>query len=357
MTVRIGIIGTGGISRSHLRNLVRIPDAKVVGLCDIVPEHIDITRRVINEYADKVNAEGGSARRLDDAKDYTDYREMLSKERLDGVYLCLPPYVHGDPEAAVIEAGAHMLVEKPVTLDLAIAAKVLEDANRKGLITASGYQLRYSAQIDKARDILAGKTIGMAMATRFGGTPGTPWYIRQDTCGGQLVEQATHHIDQLRYLIGEVETVYASAALRINNKDNPEYDIFDVNCMTMTFANGVTANFANNLISGHGSPFGSGIHIFADGVTVSLPLGRSLRVMSPQGTEEITTDTGDPMYAEDLAFVRAIKENDAGYIKSDYLSGIRSLAVTIAGERSARIGKLVNVRELLKAEAPIAAID
>lgn len=354
MAVRIGIIGTGGISRSHLVNLVCNPDVEVVGLCDIVPEHIEKTRQVVNAHVDKETAAGRSARRLD-AAGYADYRDMIRKERLDGVYLCLPPYVHGDPEEAVIEAGIPVLIEKPVTLDLGLAAKILDGIQRKGLINASGYQLRYSPQIDKAKEILADKTIGMALAMRFGGTPGTPWYIKQDTCGGQLVEQATHHVDQLRYLVGEVESVYASAALRINNKDNPEYDIFDVNCMTMTFVNGVTANFANSLISGYGTPpEARGVHIFADGATVSLPLGRPLRVISPAGTEEFP-DSGSPMALEDAAFVEAIKTGDQSLIKSDYLSGIRTLAVTIAGERSARTGKPVNVAELLKAEAPNAA--
>jgi myo-inositol 2-dehydrogenase/D-chiro-inositol 1-dehydrogenase len=355
VTVRIGIIGTGGISRSHLVNLVCNPDVEVVGLCDIVAEQIDKTRQVVNRHVDKETEAGRSAKKLDAAA-YSDYREMLRKEHLDGVYLCLPPYVHGDPEEAVIEAGIPVLIEKPVTLELPLAARILDGIRRKGLINASGYQLRYSPQIAKAKEILSGKTIGMAVAMRFGGTPGTPWYTKQSTCGGQLVEQATHHVDQLRYLVGEVETVYASAALRINNKDNPEYDIFDVNCMTMAFANGVTANFANSLISGYGTPpEARGVHVFADGVTVSLPLGRPLRVISAEGTQEFP-DSSSPMALEDAAFVEAIKTGDASLIKSDYLSGIRTLAVTIAGERSARTGKPVNVPALLEAEAPNAAL-
>ena len=356
MTVRIGIIGTGGISRSHLRNLVCNPDAEVVGLCDIVPEQIDKTRQVVNDHVEKELEAGRFARRLD-AVGYTDYRAMIRKERLDGVYLCLPPYVHGDPEEAVIEAGIHMLVEKPITLDLALASRILDAIQRKGLIAASGYQLRYSPQIEKAKELLEGKTIGMALAMRFGGTPGTPWYTRQETCGGQLVEQATHHVDQLRYLVGEVDTVYASADLRINHKNNPNYDIFDVNCMTMTFVNGVVANFANSLISGYGTPpEARGVHVFAENITVSLPLGRPMRVITPEGTQEFP-DSNNPMALEDAAFVEAIKTGNASLIKSDYLSGIRSLAVTIAGERSARTGKPVSVPELLKAEAPNAASD
>ena len=138
MTVRIGIIGTGGISRSHLRNLVCNPDAEVVGLCDIVPEQIDKTRQVVNDHVEKELEAGRFARRLD-AVGYTDYREMIRKERLDGVYLCLPPYVHGDPEEAVIEAGIHMLVEKPITLDLALASR---DSRR---YTAQGSDRRLRA--------------------------------------------------------------------------------------------------------------------------------------------------------------------------------------------------------------------
>jgi myo-inositol 2-dehydrogenase/D-chiro-inositol 1-dehydrogenase len=350
VAVRIGFVGTGGISRSHLVNLVQMPEVEVVGLCDIAPEQIEATRKAVE---DRVAQQGVTARPLD-AIPYTDYRAMLRNERLDGLFICVPPFAHGEIDEAAIEAGIPMMIEKPVALELTVASRILEGIQRKGLITGAGYVMRYNDAVGKAKEILAGKTIGMVVVMRFGGTPGTPWYPIQSKSGGQLIEMATHQVDMLRYVIGEIKTVYAAGATRINNKENPNYDVFDVNCMTLTFDNGAVANFANNMISGHGSPSEArGTHFFAENMTVSV--GRSLQVITPEGIREVPTERTNAMFLEDQAFVRAIAEQNPALLKSDYLDAVRTLAVTVAGDRSARIGKPVNVAELLAAEAPNAA--
>lgn len=349
MSVRIGFIGAGGIAVSHLTNLLRLPDAEVVALCDLSDERLQLTRETINRRLAEGEGAGGDARALDGAT-YGDYRAMLRDERLDAVYLCLPPFAHGDPEEAVIEAGLPMLVEKPVALELPVAARVLDGIRRKGLLAASGYQLRYGASTARARELLAGRTIGMALAMRFGKTPATGWYHLQDRSGGQLIEMATHQVDLLRYLVGEVRTVYAAAATRINHLARPDYTIFDVNCMTLTFENGAVGNFANNFISGHGVPAAArGLHIFCDGLTLSLE--PDLRAISADRTEELPA-TPNPMPTQDAAFVRAVAEGRPELLLSDYASGLRTLAVTIAGDRSARTGRPVDVLALLAAEAP-----
>lgn len=342
MAVRIGFIGTGGIAVSHLANLAQLPDAEVVALCDLAEDRIAAAREAVGRKAP-------GARALDAAA-YTDYRAMLRDERLDAVYLCLPPFAHGDPEEAVIAAGVPMLVEKPVALDLAPAARLLRAIRERGLLVASGYQLRYASYTDQAREVLAGRTIGQAVVTRFGRTPGTPWYHRQDRSGGQLIEMATHQIDLLRALVGEVRTVYAAAATRINQLTRPDYDIFDANSMTLTFENGAVGSFVNNFLAQPGLPPGAGtLQIFADGV--NLAIGGGLRIVTSDGVTE-EADEGDAMARLDAAFVRAVAERRADLLRSDYENGIRTLAVTVAGERSARTGQVVDVAQLLAEEVP-----
>lgn len=359
MGVRIGFIGTGGIAASHLANLLRVPQAEVVALCDLSLERVEATRGAVGRRLAKAPAEAADALggafpehdgRVLDGVAYTDYRAMLRDERLDAVYLCLPPFAHGDPEEAVIAAGLPLLVEKPVALTLPVAGRILEGIRRQGLLAASGYQTRYAAHLERARELLAGRTIGMALVLRFGATPDTSWYHRQDRSGGQMIEMATHQVDLLRYLVGDVRSVYTAAATRINRRTQPDYDIFDVNCTTLTFENGAVGNFASNFISGHGSPADArGLHIFCDDMTLSL--GGTLRAIFPDRTEELPLDA-DPLAAEDQAFVRAVAEGRADLIRSDYQNGVRTLAVTIASDRSARSGRPVDVPQLLAAEAP-----
>ncbi|HET7560090.1 MAG TPA: Gfo/Idh/MocA family oxidoreductase [Limnochordia bacterium] len=347
MAVRIGFIGVGGIAASHLANLVRMPEAEVVALCDISAEQIEATRERVNRRLAEQNAEA----RLDGGA-FTSIDTMLRNERLDAVYLCLPPFAHGAPEEAVIAAGLPFLVEKPVALELPVAARILAAAQKRGLLTATGYQNRYTAATQKARQLLADRIIGMALVMRFGSTPGKGWYRIQSKSGGQLIEMATHQVDLLRYLVGEVKTVYAAGGTRINHLEQPDYDILDVNCMTLTFENGAVANFANNFISGHGAPASAkGLHIFCNDLTLSLDSG--LTVITQGGTEELPRE-GNAMALEDAAFVKAVGEGRREGILSDYHNGVRSLAVTLAGERSARTGRVIDVAQLLADEAPVA---
>ncbi len=210
--------------------------------------------------------------------------------------------------------------------------------------------MRYATHLRHARELLAGRAIGMALVMRFGGTPTTGWYHVQAKSGGQMIEMATHQVDMLRYLVGEISTVYAAAATRINQQRRADYDIFDVNCMTLRFENGAVGNFACNFLAEHGSPaMARGLHIFCDGMTLSL--GSALQVAFADRIEEIAPDP-DPLATEDATFVRAIVENKRELIQSDYLNGIRTLAVTIANDRSARSGRPVDVLRLLRSEAP-----
>ncbi len=350
MSVRIGFIGTGGISQSHLTNLLQIPAAEVVALCDLVPAQMESTQMEVN----KSPGAAKSGRKLEAAR-YTDYRAMLRQEKLDAVYICIPPYAHGEMEMDILAAGLPMLIEKPVALELSLAGGILAEIKRRNALVAVGYQLRYGETMQLAKNAMTGKKIGMAVVMRFGRVPPAPWFIYQDKSGGQLIEQATHQVDLLRYLIGEVKTVYAAGATRILPDRYAGLDIFDVNCVTMTFANGVVANLANNLIADLGSPpEATGLHIMCEGLTLTYTGG--VRLTTPAGKQELPREA-NPMLNEDQAFVTAVAEGKPELIVSDYASGVRTLAVTMAADLSARRGQPVDVEDMLRKEAPSALGD
>lgn len=351
MTVRIGFIGTGGIAVQHLMRLMHIPRAEVVALSDLRAVQTATAKEKVNQYAKEQNLD-----RVLDAREYTDYRAMLRTESLDAVWICVPQFARGEPESAVLDAGLHFLVEKPVGLNLATPDATLRKIDRTERVVSVGYLLRYMSTIQRMKELAASETVGMAVVMRFGTVPDITWYHRQDLSGGQLIDQATHQIDLLRYVLGEVRTVYAASALRINHKYNPEYDIFDVNCMTLTFESGAVANVANNMIARFGVPAGSrGIHIFCENVTLSKAGGwrEPLQIFTADGQSE-EQETVDPMLAQAQAFIDAVEHGDPSLVLSDFLSGIRTLAVTIAGDKSARTGRPVNVMELIQEEAPYA---
>jgi myo-inositol 2-dehydrogenase / D-chiro-inositol 1-dehydrogenase len=349
MAVRIGFAGTGGIAGSHLLNLVRIAEADVVALYDVERERCEVAMRRINGQQDQAARPGGPEPRKLQAKVYTDYRAMLAEAGLQAVYICVPPFAHGDLEFGAIDAGIALFVEKPVALSLPLARQIAEAIQQKKLVSSSGYQTRYSEAADRAKELIANKPVGMALGFYLGGLPGTPWWRVQAQSGGQLVEQATHTVDLMRWLLGDVTKVYSAGARRVLT-ETPNLDIFDVATSTLHFASGVIGNISNTSILGSGTATGapSGVHLLAQDLRLEV-WGTTLKVTSVMKggskTEEFRW-TSNAMMAEDQAFVEAVARRDPARVRSPYVDAARTLAVTLAAEESARSGQVVEVARI-----------
>ena len=152
-SVRLGFIGTGGNANRHMRDLKTIGGTELVAFCDVVLEKAE-------EAAQKYNG-----------KAYQDYGEMLDEEKLDAVYISIPPFAHGGPERAVIKAGLPMFVEKPVHMNARDARQIAKMVEEAGLITAAGYQERYLNIIDRARELLKDRQVGFFMGYLMCGLP------------------------------------------------------------------------------------------------------------------------------------------------------------------------------------------
>jgi predicted dehydrogenase len=221
--VKIGFIGCGGNARGHMNTIKGMEDAKIVAVCDVRQESA-------KSAAEFVGAEA-----------YTDLNVMLERKDLDAVYISIPVFAHGEPEMAVIKRGLPFLVEKPVAISLDIAEKVLDAVEKNKLITCVGYQLRYAGSVGVTKELLKGKTINMVIGKYWCnsgvGDPGI-WLRQMGKSGGQLVEQATHTIDMMRYLAGEVKEVFAFQENRVLKQT----DCPDVNVVSMKFANGAVGS-------------------------------------------------------------------------------------------------------------------
>src|SRR5215211_1154817 len=114
---RIGFIGAGIIANRHLGNLLGFDDVAVVAVADVAAER-----------AASLAARCGG-------QPYGDYQEMLARERLDALYVCVPPFAHGAPELAAVEHGLPFFVEKPLAVDLATAETIADGVAARGLVT------------------------------------------------------------------------------------------------------------------------------------------------------------------------------------------------------------------------------
>ncbi|UUN30821.1 Gfo/Idh/MocA family protein [Streptomyces sp. FIT100] len=348
MAVRIGFVGVGYIAKEHLKRVLTDPEARVVALCDTDPAAAEATRSSVLE---KLWATAPQELLVPfaEAPLYAEPVRMFQEERLDAVFVCLPPFAHGEVEFAAIEAGLPLLVEKPVALDLSLARRISGALRAKGLIGAAGYQSRYSQIVPFVRETLGDRKIAMTLAHRFAKLPPRDWYRHQARSGGQVVEMATHQVDLLRLLVSDISTVYVSGARRIATHETSE--ILDASVASLTYANGAVGSLVTNMVSGHGNPtYARGIHIFAEGLTVSI-LGhegesRTVEVVTADGRQEWTL-IDDSMAVQDRAFVRAVRDSRPELVLASYEEAVSTLATTLAHQRSAETGRPVRVGALL----------
>lgn len=320
MSVKLGVIGTGGIANHHLKNLVKMDGVEMTAFFDV-----DASR------AEKAASEFAGS------KAFTKLDDMLDDRKLDGVYVCVPPMAHGDAELKLVEREIPFLVEKPLGINNELPAIIAEKVNGKKLITSVGYHWRYEEATAQTKKFLAGAQQGMALGYWMGGMPMVPWWRVMNGSGGQFVEQTTHIVDLLRYLCGEVKEVYAAYALQIMDKQVPGTDVPDVGSVTMKLANGTIATISNTCAIPVGHHVG--LDLYTNRGVLEIR-GGTLREITPEGTSTFSGST-NPYNTEDEAFIYALRTGDTSRILSDYEDALRTHAITIAANESAISGKPV----------------
>jgi predicted dehydrogenase len=183
------MIGAGAVAQRHAAALLGFADAQITAVADV----------------DRRRADALAARC--DARAYATFDAMLAREPLDAVYICVPPFAHGPPELAVIAAGLAMFVEKPVAIDVETGQAIAHVAREHGTVTAVGYHWRYLDTVQHARELVRDSTPRLVLGYWLDKTPPAPWWGLRARSGGQIVEQATHVLDLLRFVAGEVSGI------------------------------------------------------------------------------------------------------------------------------------------------------
>ncbi len=319
MALRVGFIGAGQIAQVHLKNVQESGLAEVVAVSDI------------DEQAASVSAKKFGA------IPYFDNVKMLDSEKLDAVFICIPPYNHGQIEEEIVKREINMLVEKPLGLDMETVQKKAELIRGSGIIVSTGYCLRYWDIVQEAKQYLEGKRAALVNAyydTRF---VSTPWWRQMDKSGGQLVEQTTHIVDLVRYLVGEVTSVHAHMRL-VDSSDIEDLDIYDVGAVNIEFSNGAIGQVRTTFLQ---PDHRSGAEIMGKGFRVTVD-GGTLTIVDHDGTT--TKKSSVDFYREqDVAFLNAVQTGDRSLILAPYDEAAKTLAVTLAANQSAKTGQVVEL--------------
>ena len=148
---------------------------------------------------------------------YTDYRQMITQEKLDGVSICTLPSTHHPIVMDLLNAGIHVLCEKPLAMTLPEAQSMTQKANEKNLRLLTAFKFRFFDEVQEAKQILDKGSLGKILNFRVmvGGQAdmaGT-WFVKKELSGGGVViDNGPHAFDLVRYLLGDVEHVRAQVS-------------------------------------------------------------------------------------------------------------------------------------------------
>lgn len=325
-TINAAIIGAGRRGRAHGRAAGSLPGVEIVAVCD--PDE---------DRAASLAAELGG-------RPYPDWRRALEELSPQLVYVTSPPPLHAEQAIAALEAGAHVVLEKPIALTMAEAQAIGAASRRCRRQVQVCQQHRYGLLADRARDALAGRTVALAHSWLYRQTPDIPGNWDRSWGGGHIVEWGIHHLDLLRYLVGEIETVSAAYGEQVL-AGRSGWSNWDAYSVSFRFAGGAVGAMATTYAAWPGLDNGSGLDLIAEGVI--LRYRRSgLEIITPEGMETVT-ESRDPTLALNETFISALRTGDWSRVRITFPDAARTLAVVLAANRSNATGEVVRVSDLL----------
>jgi predicted dehydrogenase len=220
-SVRIGIIGSGGIARAHVHAYKQIPDVEIRAVADVVPGKAEAFIRDLG---------------LTGAQAFEDHRRLLELD-LDGVSVCTPNVAHYETTVDALRAGKHVLVEKPMAVTLEQAVEMARTAKRTGRILTIGFQPRYDPNMRLIKRIVQSGQLGKVYYVETGGgrrrgMPGGT-FIRRELAGAGAVADIGCYsldlaLDALGYPRPLTVSAYTSNYFGTSPKYHPEAERFEV---------------------------------------------------------------------------------------------------------------------------------
>jgi predicted dehydrogenase len=323
--IRIGLIGCGGISNAHARGWRAVPPekARVVATADIAQERA-------RERAEQLGAEAH----------YTEYEELLARDDIDGVDICLPHWLHVESTERAAAAGKHVLCEKPMARTLDEGRRMLEACREAGVLLLIGHQHRFAPMYVRARELLDTELAGRLFLLRAmqGFHPGLREFHRSREAigGGVLISTGTHAIDLLRCFGGEIRGVAC-----VSNRLVRDIEGEDTAAVSLSFESGAVGSLVSSWAVQPNVTY-----YWAHGDRGSLEAAEALRFLPAEGDPtQYEVPPGDAFAGEAEHFADCIATGSpSGVISGE--DGYRSLEVAIAAYRSVEERRTVEIAEL-----------
>ncbi|MDH7601358.1 MAG: Gfo/Idh/MocA family oxidoreductase [Armatimonadota bacterium] len=325
--VRVGIIGVGGIAYGHIRNFLASPDAEIVGLVDIDPARLEKAVEKVPE--------------LQGVPTYSDYRDMISRDDIDAVQINTPHTLHYQQIMDSLDAGLHVLTEKPMVCTTQHARDIIKKRDETGKVVMISYQRHFQPQYRYMKRAIENGEIGevtyLSALQCQGwkkGTAGTWRQIPELSGGGQLNDSGSHLLDMVLWLTGlTAESVFAY----IDNCGTP----VDINsALSLKFTNG-----AEGTVSVVGDSACRWYEDFTIWGTKGVLFYRNGKLIHCNEAGEMIEPTDLPPGGNhDQGFCDVILGRDKNWVPAE--CGLRVIELTEAAWRSAQMGKPCEVASL-----------
>jgi len=321
--IKIGIIGCGGISRAHARGYKNLTELfQVTATCDVIEANAADRGRELN------------AKHI-----YSDYRKMLKEGDIDAVDICLPHDIHGVISIAAMEAGKHVIVEKPIATTLEEADSMVCAAKKTGMTLMVALNQRYDPIHEKIKQMIDQGALGKLLCIRIDhnqnvSLPEGHWIrSREKLGGGVLIGSGIHRVDLLRWFGGEIKKV---ANFWAKQPERMEGEVAVV--MNTMFESGcigeVTALWAVRK-----APWYEGVWVY--GTAGSVYRINGLFWDSPEGYIKVDVPEADSFTEELRHFGHCILNGNKPLTNGE--EARRSLEVVLAAYRSAESGQVIEL--------------
>ena len=266
--IDFGIIGFGKIGPRHKEKIEENCNCSLRAICDI-------DKKKLKELKGH------------DIKLYTDYKEMLQDNEIDVVSVCTPNYLHAQMTIDALNAGKHVLCEKPMAISTQDCEKMIEvelKSNGKLFVVK---QNRYNPPVQAVKSLLEENKLGKLFSIivncywnrNNNYFASSSWKGNREKDGGALFTQFSHFIDLMYWFAGEMKSVYALA----HNFNHPKIEIEDTGVIALKFKSDAigTINFTN---CAYGKNMEGSITLFGEKGTVKIG-GQYLNTLEYQNIE------------------------------------------------------------------------
>jgi len=334
--VRIGVLGTGIIIREfHLLTLQNHPQAEIVAAGNLHPESLE-------HLASDFNI----------PKTYTDFAVMAADPEIDAVVNGLPNYLHAPVTIQMLEAGKHVLCEKPMAMSVAEGGKMIEAARQAERKLMIAHMWRFDREILWLRDLVTSGRLGEIFKAKshsiwlHEGPAPESWFVKRELAGGgALADMGVHAIDTLRFVLGDARPTKVFANVGTHFQD---IELDDTATLLLEFEGGIVALieagwyhlYAGGLegytqvygTKGYARALPSELHMHVEGVwSVIHP-------EMPKRKEQVDMPMYQTQMDHFLDCVLNNKEPTPGGI-----DGLWAMRVLEAAYRSAEIGEVVDI--------------